>query len=96
MMSTNDALRDANPHLMVLDVLRMSLRGSNPKLTQKLFTAKDCLLNAIVAGRHDEATGWINTLRTLKEALPPNRQLEVAIDGLAEVVVGMGADHDRR
>jgi hypothetical protein len=74
---------------MALDVLRTTLRSKNSELSLKLFEAKRSLYEAIRIGRHDEAVGWINTLRTIKSALPPDEQLSNAIDGLAEVVVGM-------
>ncbi len=90
MKSTNDTLRDANAHLLTLDVLRISLRRTDDELSLKLFEAKRDIFQAIKKGRRDDAAALINTLRAISGALPDNRQLSIAVDGLAEVVVGMG------
>jgi len=87
----NEVLREADPHLLTLDVLRISLRRTDSDLSLKLFEAKRSLFDAIRTGRRDDATALINTLRAISGAIPENRQLSVAVDGLAEVVVGMGA-----
>ena len=84
------SLGDANAHLLTLDVLRIALREQNSDLSLKLFEAKRSLFRAIESGRRDEASALINTLRAISGAFPDNRQLTVAVDGLAEVVVGMG------
>ena len=86
----NEALREADPHLLTLDVLRISLRRTDSDLSLKPFEAKRSLFQALEAGRRDEATALINTLRAISGAIPGNKQLAVAVDGLAEAVVGMG------
>ena len=86
---SNDALGEADPHLLTLDVLRLALRRDDPELSLKLFEAKRSLYQAIKGHDHDKAAALINTLRAIKDAIPDNRQLVVAVDGLAEVVTGM-------
>jgi hypothetical protein len=90
-LARKNSIRDADPHLLTLDVLRIALRKRDSDLSLKLFEAKRSIYLAIESGRRDEASALINTLRAIAGVVPENKQLAIAIDGLAEVVVGMGS-----
>ena len=91
-MKNNEALRDANPHLLTLDTLRVTLRRTDEELSLKLYETKRSLFFAIEAGRRDDAIALINTLTVIKEALPKNKQLAIAFKGIVDAVDGMDVD----